>query len=182
VTLVTSGIERITERGIVDGVGVHHDVDVIVYATGFHASEYLFPMEVRGRGGQTLSELWRDGGARAHRFCMYPGFPNLWSVYGPNTNGALVPASFHEQVTRYGMTCIERLVREDRTAIEPRRDAYDAYNAEVDARNERRVWSDPRADNYYRNEHGRSAVMCPFAIEEIHALLRQPPFDEMEIR
>jgi 4-hydroxyacetophenone monooxygenase len=182
VTLVTSGIERITERGIVDGAGVHHDVDVIVYATGFHASEYLFPMEVRGRGGQTLSELWKDGGARAHRFCMYPGFPNLWSVYGPNTNGALVPASFHEQVTRYGMRCIERLVREERTAIEPRRDAYDAYNAEVDARNERRVWSDPRADNYYRNEHGRSAVMCPFAIEEIHALLRDPPFDEMEIR
>jgi 4-hydroxyacetophenone monooxygenase len=182
VTLVTAGIQRITERGIVDGAGVHHDVDVIVYATGFHASEYLFPMEVRGRGGRTLSELWRDGGARAHRFCMYPGFPNLWSVYGPNTNGGLVPASFHEQVTRYGLRCIERLARQDAKAIEPRRDAYDAFNADVDARNERRVWSDPRADNYYRNEHGRSAVMCPFAIEEIHALLRDPPLHEMEIR
>ena len=182
VTLVTSGIRRITETGIEDNDGVHHEVDVIVYATGFHASEYLFPMTVTGRDGQTLSELWKDGGARAHRFCMYPGFPNLWSVYGPNSNGALVPASFHELVTRYGMTCIERLVREERKAIEPRRDAYDAYNVEVDARNEQRVWSDPRADNYYRNEHGRSAVMCPFSIEEIYALLRQPPFDEMEIR
>ena len=182
VTLVTSGIRRITETGIEDNDGVHHELDVIVYATGFHASEYLFPMTVTGRDGLTLSELWRDGGARAHRFCMYPGFPNLWSVYGPNTNGALVPASFHELVTRYGMECIERLVREEKRAIEPRRDAYDAYNVEVDARNEQRVWSDLRANNYYRNEHGRSAVMCPFSIEEIFSLLRHPPFEEMVIR
>jgi 4-hydroxyacetophenone monooxygenase len=182
VTLASSGIQRITETGIVDGSGTHHEVDVIVYATGFHASEYLFPMTVTGRDGQTLSELWQDGGARAHRFCMYPGFPNLWSVYGPNTNGGLVPASFHEQVTRYGLSCIERLAREDRKAIEPRRDAFDAFNADVDARNEQRVWSDRRADNYYRNEHGRSAVMCPFSIEEIFALLRRPPYEELEIR
>ncbi|MDO8211047.1 NAD(P)/FAD-dependent oxidoreductase [Conexibacter sp. CPCC 206217] len=182
VTLVTSGVRRITETGIEDGDGTHHELDVIVYATGFHASEYLFPMTVTGREGQTLSDLWKVGGARAHRFCMYPGFPNLWSVYGPNTNGALVPASFHELVTRYGMECIERLLREDRRAIEPTREAYDRYNADVDERNARRVWSDPRASNYYWTEHGRSAVMCPFAIEEIFELLRHPPFDELEMR
>lgn len=182
VTLVTSGIRRITPTGIEDGDGVHHDLDVIVYATGFLASEYLYPMTVTGRGGQTLSDLWRDGGARAHRFCMYPGFPNLWSIYGPNTNGALVPASFHDLVTRYGMLCIEQLLREEKRTIEPRRDAYDAFNVEVDTRNEQRVWSDPRANNYYRNEHGRSAVMCPYSIEEIHALLRRPALDEMVIR
>jgi 4-hydroxyacetophenone monooxygenase len=182
VTLVTSGIRRITESGIEDGDGVHHDVDVIVYATGFHASEYLFPMTVTGRGGRTLSEEWKVGGARAHRFCMVPGFPNLWTVYGPNTNGALVPGSFHEQVTRYALTCMRRMLRDGGRAIEPLRDAYDRYNADVDDRNARRVWSDPRAHNYYWTEHGRSAVMCPFAIEEIFALLRHPPFDELEIR
>jgi 4-hydroxyacetophenone monooxygenase len=182
VTLVTSGIRRITPTGIEDGDGTHHEVDVIVYATGFHASEYLFPMTVTGTGGQTLEEVWKDGGARAHRFCMYPGFPNLWSVYGPNTNGALVPASFHELVTRYGIACIERLLREERRAIEPRPEPFARFNAEVDERNSRRVWSDPRARNYYWTEHGRSAVMCPFAIEEIYALLREPPFDELELR
>jgi 4-hydroxyacetophenone monooxygenase len=182
VTLVTSGVQRVTETGIVDGDGVEHEVDAIVYATGFHASEYLFPMTVTGRDGQTLTDLWEVGGARAHRFCMYPGFPNLWSVYGPNSNGALVPASFHEQVTRYALSCVEAIVRADARAIEPRREAYDAFNVEVDARNAVRVWSDPRAHNYYWTSHGRSAVMCPFAIEEIHALLRHPPFEELELR
>ena len=125
VTLVTSGIRRITETGIEDGDGTHHEVDVIVYATGFHASDYLFPMKVTGVGGRTLEELWKVGGARAHRFCMYPGFPNLWSVYGPNTNGGLGPGAFHELVTRYALECMERLILDGKHAIEPKRECLD---------------------------------------------------------
>jgi 4-hydroxyacetophenone monooxygenase len=183
VTLVTSGIRRITETGIEDGDGTHHEVDVIVYATGFHASEYLFPMKIRGVGGQTLEDLWKVGGARAYRFCMYPGFPNLWSVYGPNSNGVLGPGTFHDLVTRYALECMERLILDDRRAIEPTREAYDRFNEEVDARNARKVWSDPRATtSYYWTEHGRSAVMCPFNSPEIFGLLRHPLFDELELR
>ena len=83
VTLVTDGIRRIDETGIETVDGAHHEVDAIVYATGFHASEYLFPMTVTGRGGRTLTDVWKVGGARAHRFCMVPGFPNLWSRVRP---------------------------------------------------------------------------------------------------
>lgn len=182
VTLVGSGIRRITATGIEDGDGVHHEVDVIVYATGFHASEYLYPMRITGRDGQTLDDLWRVGGARAHRFCMYPGFPNLWSVYGPNTNGVLGPGTFHDLVTRYALECMERLILGGGRAIEPTRAAYDRFNEDVDARNARKVWSDPRASSYYWTEHGRSAVMCPYTSPEIFHLLRHPPFDELEIR
>jgi 4-hydroxyacetophenone monooxygenase len=181
VTLVTSGIRRITETGIEDGDGTHHEADVIVYATGFRASEYLFPMKVTGKGGRTLDDLWKVGGARAHRFCMYPGFPNLWSVYGPNTNGGLGPGAFHELVTRYALECMERLILDGRHAIEPKREAYDRYNEDVDERNARKVWSDPRADSYYWTAHGRSVVMCPFTGPEIFKLLRHPAFDELEI-
>ena len=80
-----------TQTGIEAKDGTQHDVDVIVYATGFHATEYLFPMKITGRGGKTIEELWAEDGARAYRGCMMPGFPNLWSIYGPNTNGALPP-------------------------------------------------------------------------------------------
>ncbi len=182
VTLVTDGIRRIDETGIETLDGTHHDVDVIVYATGFQASDYLFPMTVTGRGGRTLEELWKVGGARAHRFCMMPGFPNLWSVYGPNTNGGLGPGAFHELVTRYALQCIERLILDDKRAIEPTEAAYWRYNEDVDERNSRKVWSDPRALSYYWTEHGRSAVMCPFTGPEIFTLLRHPPWDELELR
>jgi 4-hydroxyacetophenone monooxygenase len=182
VTLVTDGIRRINETGIETADGTQHDVDVIVWATGFQASDYLFPMKVTGRAGRTLEEFWKVGGARAHRFCMYPGFPNLWSVYGPNTNGGLGPGAFHELVTRYALQCVERLILEDEKAIEPTEEAYWRYNEDVDERNSRKVWSDPRALSYYWTEHGRSAVMCPFTGPEIWTLLRHPPWDELEIR
>ena len=182
VTLVTDGIRRINASGIETADGTQYDVDVIAYATGFHASEYLFPMKVTGRGGRTLDEFWEQGGARAHRFCMVPGFPNLWSVYGPNTNGGLGPGAFHELVTRYALQCMERLILEDKKEIEPTEEAYWRFNEEVDERNARKVWSDPRAQSYYWTEHGRSVVMCPFTGPEIWSLLRHPPADELEIR
>ena len=71
---------------------------MIVYATGFHATEYLFPMTIIGRDGVTIEKTWAEDGARAYLGCMVPGFPNLWMVYGPNTNGGMHPASFHEVV------------------------------------------------------------------------------------
>jgi 4-hydroxyacetophenone monooxygenase len=182
VTLVTDGIRRINSRGIETNDGTHYDVDLIVYATGFHATEYLFPMRIVGRGGRIVEEFWADGGARAHRFCMIPGFPNLWSLYGPNTNGGMLPGSFHELVTGYALQCMERLILENKRSIEPRENAYWRYNHEVDERNSRKAWSDPRAHNYYWTDHGRSAVMCPFDAPQIYRLLRHPDFDELEIR
>ena len=134
VTLVTDGIRRINATGLEANDGTQYDVDVIVYATGFNATEYLSPMRITGRGGRDLDEFWKHGGARAHRFCMIPGFPNLWSIYGPNTNGGIGPGAFDELVTRYTLECMEHLILEGRRAIEPREDAYWQYNQEVDAR------------------------------------------------
>jgi 4-hydroxyacetophenone monooxygenase len=182
VTLVTDGIRRIDATGIETVDGTHFDVDFIVYATGFHASDYLYPMKVTGRGGRTLEEYWREGGARAHRFCMVPGFPNLWSIYGPNTNGGLGPNAFHELVTRYALECIERLILEDKKDVEPTEGAYWRFNEDVDERNSRKVWSDPRAQSYYWTEHGRSVVMCPFTGPEIWRLLRHPAWEELQLR
>ena len=174
VTLVTAGIERIEPRGIVAKDGTLHEADVIVYATGFHATEYLYPMTITGRGGQTLEDLWAKDGARAYLGCMMPGFPNLWSIYGPNTNGALPVASFHEKTAQYALQCMEMLVLGNYAAMEVRPDAFARYNRMVDERNLHKVWSDPRAHNYYWTEYGRSAVMNPFYTAEMSAFLRQP--------
>ena len=182
VTLVTRGIARIDRDGIVDRDGVHHDVDIIVYATGFHASDYLFPMQVAGRDGITLDTLWAKDGARAYLGCMMPGFPNLWSVYGPNTNGGLPVAAFHEMIAWYALQCMERLILGGERSAEVREDAYWRYNQLVDERNGQMVWSDPRAHNYYWQQRlGRSAVMNPFTPPEMWRFLRKPDFDDLEV-
>ena len=66
VSLVTAGIERIEPRGVVAMDGTLHEADVVVYASGFHATEYLYPMTIVGRDGLTLEELWKKDGARAY--------------------------------------------------------------------------------------------------------------------
>ena len=179
VTLVTSEIARITPEGIEAADGTPHDADIIVYATGFKAHEYLYPMKITGRGGRTVDDLWAtEGSARAYLGCMLPGFPNLFSIYGPNTNGGLPVATFHEMIALYAMQCIERLVLDDRKAIEVKEDAYWRYNRLVDEKNKTKVWSDPRAHNYYWQPNGRSATMNPFTPPEMWHFLRKPDFDD----
>jgi 4-hydroxyacetophenone monooxygenase len=184
VTLVTDHVSRINKTGIETCDGTQHDLDAIVYATGFHATEYLFPMTITGRDGITTNELWRRDGSRAYTFSMLPGFPNFWMLYGPNTNSGLPPAGFHELVTLYAMLGIERLILEDKNAIEPTLEAYWRFNELVDERNARKIWSDPRSHSYWSAaKHGRSAVMCPFAPDEIWRFLRHPNFDtDLQIR
>jgi 4-hydroxyacetophenone monooxygenase len=179
VTLVTGGIDRVNATGIRDQEGVQHDVDVIVYATGFHATEYLYPMQIIGRGGRSIEDYWADGGARAYRCCMVPGFPNMWSIYGPNSNGALTVASFHEMVTLYALQCIEKLIVEKKRSADVTEEAYWRFAEEVDEANRRKVWSDPRAHNYYWTKHNRSAVMNPFSGTHMWRLLRHVEFGDL---
>ena len=181
VTLVTGGVESITRTGVVAEDGTHHEVDAIVYATGFHATDYLFPMAITGKGGRTIEQLWAEDGARAYLSCMMPGFPNLWSIYGPNTNGALTPNAFHEMVTLYAMQCMEKLILEGKRTVDAKKDAYWRYNHMIDEGNNRKVWSDPRARNYYWTEHGRSAVQNPLTGPEMWHLLRRPDFGDLEV-
>ncbi len=182
VTLITDGIARINETGIETNDGRQIDVDVIAYATGFHANEYLFPMKITGREGQTIEKLWEEGGARAYRTCMMPGFPNLFAIYGPNTNGALSPATFHEMVACFALQCMEELILEDKSSVEVKPEAYWDYNRMIDERNNTRVWSDRRVQSYYWSRHGRSATMNPLRGPEMWQLLKKLDRDDLVIK
>jgi len=182
VTLVTSGIRRINATGIEANDGTQHDVDIIVYATGFRANDFLYPMTITGRDGLTIEQLWAEDGARAYRGCMMPGFPNLWALYGPNTNGGLPVAQFHEMTTLFAMQCMERLILDDKRAIEVKEGAYWRYNKLVDELNATKIWADPRAHNYWWTKHGRTASQIPFTGYEVRDMLLKPDFDDLEIR
>ena len=85
VDLVTTRIERIEAGGVRTGDGMLHEADVLIYGTGFAAADFLMPMKVVGRDGVDLHDHW-SGDARAHLGMAIPGFPNLFCLYGPNTN------------------------------------------------------------------------------------------------
>jgi 4-hydroxyacetophenone monooxygenase len=113
---------------------------------------------------------------------MVPGFPNMWTIYGPNTNGGLHPAAFDEMITLYAMQCIGELILTGKRTIEPKEDAYWQFAREVDEQNARMVWSDPRVHSYYWSRHDRSTTMCPLDPSDVWRMLRYPALDELEIR
>ena len=174
-TLVSDPIERITPAGIMAG-GVERAFDVIVLATGFKANEYLWPMEVRGRGGRHVEQLWAKDGARAYLGAMLPGFPNLFMSYGPNTNnfGGFQVIDLLEIVTRFALQCIAGLIVDDKKTVDVTIDAYWCYNDELDREEKKLVYMDPRARNYYQNGAGRSTVNSPIDIRRMWRWLRDP--------
>ena len=182
VTLVVDAIRGITEAGVETENGELHEVDAIVFATGFKATEYLFPMSITGRDGMTVEKLWSQTGAQGYVGAMIPGCPNLWTLYGPNSNGGLLVPAFQEMETFFALQCIERLVLDGKKSIDVKQDAYRQYNEMIDERNQGMAWSDPRAQNYYWTKFGRSATQNPLTPLEMWNRLREPNFEHLEVR
>jgi 4-hydroxyacetophenone monooxygenase len=176
VSLVSDPIERITPRGIQLESGEEVEVDILVYATGFKANDFLWPMQVRGQGGRTVDEVWAKDGARAYLTAMMPGFPNLFMAYGPNSNNwsGLQIIDFEELAVRFAVGCIAGLIAEKKRVVDVADDAYWRYAAEVDACEARMLYSDPRVTTYYKNSFGRSAANNPIDIRRIWAWTRNP--------
>jgi 4-hydroxyacetophenone monooxygenase len=176
VTLVTEGIRGMTETSIETLDGTSYDVDVIVLATGFRANDFLWPMDVRGRDSVGLDELWAKDGARAYIGSMLPGFPNFFIVYGPNTNqlSGLQIVAMEEVTTRFALENIAGMIEQGKKVVEVSEDAYWRFNAVIDAAERYMTYVDPRADNYYQNEFGRSATNGPLDTRLNWNWLRDP--------
>jgi 4-hydroxyacetophenone monooxygenase len=173
---VSEAIDRFTPNGIQTANGAEYAVDAIVLATGFKANDFLGPLEVHGRDGRTITDVWDKDGARAYLGMMVPEFPNFFMVYGPNTNptGAGSICQVEESITKFIVTCLGHLILEGRKSIEVTEDAYYRYNREVDRAEELKVYSDRRVNNYYKNEFGRSAGNSPFDGRMFWSWLRSP--------
>ncbi|MER6846016.1 flavin-containing monooxygenase [Streptomyces platensis] len=166
VRLVTAPVDRVTPTGLTAG-GVEHDADVVVYATGFQASRFLTPMTVTGRDGADLHTTWR-GDPRAYLGITVPGFPNLFCLYGPNTNlvgqgGSIV--YFSECAVTHVLGVLRMLLAGGHRSAEVRPETHDAYNRWVDAGNRQRAWGWSAVGGWY-HANGRSATNWPYSAQE----------------
>jgi 4-hydroxyacetophenone monooxygenase len=149
---------------------------MIVFATGFQASRMLFPIDIRGRSGRSLREVWGDNNPRAYLGMTVPDYPNFFILYGPNTNlghgGSVI---FHLEIqVRYIMNCLQLLAERGHRTLECRQDVHDAYNEGVDAAHEKMVWTHPGVNNWYKNSEGRVTTNSPWRIVDYWSMARQP--------
>lgn len=154
VEIVASGIERIAPGGVVTRDGVLHAADVIVYGTGFETTSFLAPIEIEGQGGRKLHEVWRDG-AEAYLGVAVAGFPNLFLLYGPNTNLGHNSILFMiEAQVRYIVACIEELRRSGRASLEVRADVQERFNEQLQRALAETVWA-TGCGSWYKTASGR---------------------------
>jgi len=167
VELVTTGIERITRTGVRTTSGEEIPADVIIYGTGFQASDFLTPMKVVGREGRDLHECW-DGDSRAYLGITVPHFPNLFLMYGPNTNivvnGSII--FFSECEVDYLLSSLELLMAGGHRAMDCREQVHDAYNEKIDTANRGRTWGAATVNTWYRNARGRISQNWPGTLLE----------------
>ena len=175
VSLVSDPIERVTPTGIRAG-GKDYPVDIILYATGFKANDFLWPMEVRGRDGAKIEDLWAKDGPRAYLGVMLTGFPNLFMSYGPNSNnfGGFHVIDLLELAVQFAVRSIAGLIEQGKTSVEVTTDGYWKFAEELDREEQHMLYIDKRAQNYYQNEFGRSAVNGPIDIRRMWRWMRDP--------
>jgi 4-hydroxyacetophenone monooxygenase len=179
VELVADSVTSLTPTGVRTSAGTEYPVDTVVLCTGFHTSEFLRGIDIRGRGGRSLTEDWNGDDARAYVGIMTPGYPNLFFLYGPNTNGAggsFLPMA--ESQVGYVVGLITAAVRAGGGTVEPREDRFEDYNRRMDDLHDQMVWTHPGMDTYYRNRRGRVVVNRPWSVVEYWRLtLRADPDD-----
>ncbi len=174
VELVTNGIAAFTPTGIVTKDGTEREFDLVILASGFKVSQYLFPVNYRGRDGITLDDLWKADGARAYLGAAMPGFPNFFMLYGPNSqprNGGF--HSWAEIWARYVTGGIVAMIEADARSVEVKRSAFEEHNEEIDQAAEKLTWMSEGRHSYYVNEHGRSGVNSPLRTDKYFELMER---------
>jgi cation diffusion facilitator CzcD-associated flavoprotein CzcO len=160
--LVTTAIERITPSGVVTADGVEHPADAIVWGTGFHTTDLPYVDWLRGRGGRTLGEHWREHGMQALRGTTVAGFPNLFLLVGPNTLLGHTSVVFMiESQIAYVMDALRTLDAQAAIACEPTPQAQVAFNATVQRRMRNTVWAKGGCSSWYLDVHGRNTTLWP---------------------
>ena len=161
VELVTDRIAEITPGGVRTADGHEHPADVLVLATGFKSHAFVAPMEIEGPGGHTLAEEWQDV-ARAYLGLSVPGFPNMFVLYGPNTNGGAV-SIIHQLESGIGhiVAALRELDRQDAERIEVTRETLDQFDRELRAALADTVWH-AGCTNWYVDENGNDPSQWPW--------------------
>jgi 4-hydroxyacetophenone monooxygenase len=180
VALVTDPIDHFTRDGIVTADGEQHAHDVIVISTGFRVSEMAARLNITGRDGHNLRDVWANDNPTAYLGLTVPSFPNLFLMLGPNSGpahgGSVIFQS--ECQSRYISACLVEMIEKGIAAIDVSQEAHDQYVRKVDAEHEQLIWTHPGMTTYYRNSRGRVFSAMPWRFVDYWAMTHDPDLSQ----
>jgi cation diffusion facilitator CzcD-associated flavoprotein CzcO len=160
VRVVSEAITAVTETAIITADGREHPCDVLIYGTGFAATDFLAPMQITGLDGLALNQAWRDG-AEAYKGISVSGFPNFFMLYGPNTNlGHNSIIYMLESQFRYVLGCIDMLRQQGARYLDVKASVQQRFNQQIQASSHQTIW-EQGCSSWYKTASGKSTNNWP---------------------
>ncbi|WP_010114893.1 NAD(P)/FAD-dependent oxidoreductase [Acinetobacter sp. P8-3-8] len=163
VTLHTkdSAIASIDKTGINTTDGQHIDLDLIIYSTGYDATDGVISYPVLGEKGQNIAEVWQEF-PRAYLGTTLPNFPNLFIITGPNTGIGHTSAIFViEAQMNYVLKAIQTTLKQGKQSIEVTAEAENDYTQMIHKEMKKTVWQTGGCNSWYKNKSGHVIAMFP---------------------
>jgi len=166
VELITDSVASVSSTGLHDAAGDFHEVDIIIYATGFETDKFLWPMKIAGRNGTQLSQQWGVEPS-AYLGITVPNFPNFYCMYGPGTNlafgGSLIFNG--ECQIRYIMDCLKQVIASDAVTLECKQEVMDDYQERFRELHAKLIWEHKSIKtSFYQNAQGKVTLLWPWKI------------------
>ncbi|WP_439663728.1 flavin-containing monooxygenase [Lentzea sp. HUAS TT2] len=162
VDLVTDKVSEVREKSIVDSAGVEHEVDVIIYGTGFHVVDSFDYLDIQGKGGVDLAKQWRQQGIETYYGITVSGFPNLFFLLGPNTGlGHNSVVFMIESQIRYISQCLQLLDKHRAAELDVRLEAQQEFNTEIQQKLTKGVWTQGGCKSWYLDAQGVNRTVWP---------------------
>lgn len=158
--LVTDDLDHVEDDAIVTRDGTRHEIDAIIFGTGFKATDLLAPMKIKGLDGLDLNTAWADG-AEAYKGMCVSGFPNLFILYGPNTNLAHSSIVFMlESQIRYVTQCVRMLLDPGLHYMDVKAHRQSEYGAQMQEQLKGTVW-ESGCTSWYKTASGKNTNNWP---------------------
>ncbi|WP_193199868.1 flavin-containing monooxygenase [Nostoc sp. MG11] len=153
VEVITNRIKAISTNSVLTQDDQEYPIDTLIFATGFHATNFLSPIKIIGLNNELLEDKWKDG-AEAYKGIMISGFPNLFLLYGPNTNTSNSIIFMVECQVRYIISCIRLIQRKSLQYLDVKPNKQSLFNQKLQADAAKTVWSSNCA-NWYKTDKGK---------------------------
>lgn len=162
VHLVTGGVQRLTKNGVVGADGVEHEVDVVIYGTGFHVTDSFQYLDVTGLDGRDLAKEFDADGIQTYLGINVSGFPNLFFLLGPNTGlGHNSVVFMIEQQAKYAVRLLDEMDRRDVRVADVSQPAQDAFQKRIQDKLANGIWTTGGCTSWYLDSKGVNRTIWP---------------------
>ena len=162
VDVVTDGVKEVREHSIVDESGVEHEVDAIIYGTGFHVTDAFDDLDIVGRNGRNLGKEWASEGMRTHLGITVSGFPNLFFLLGPNTGlGHNSVVFMIEAQISYVADAVRMVERAGAKSLDAREDVQERFNVDIQRKLAKGIWTRGGCKSWYLDAKGVNRTIWP---------------------